>query len=75
MDGLSTTNTARGFQGASLVTDFIDQVEIQTGGFKPEFSALGGVINAITKSGTNCFQGFRLGHLGRHRHPGRAQEE
>lgn len=57
VDGLSTTNTARGFQGASLVTDFIDQVEVQTGGFKPEFSALGGVINAITKSGTNTFKG------------------
>lgn len=57
VDGLSTTNTARGFQGASLVTDFIDQVEVQTGGFKPEFSALGGVINAITKSGTNSFKG------------------
>ncbi|HEX9011465.1 MAG TPA: TonB-dependent receptor [Holophagaceae bacterium] len=57
VDGLSTTNTSRGFQGASLVTDFIDQVEIQTGGFKPEFSALGGVFNAITKSGTNEFKG------------------
>ncbi|WP_243295110.1 TonB-dependent receptor [Geothrix mesophila] len=57
VDGLSTTNTARGYQGASLVTEFIDQVEVQTGGFKPEFSALGGVINAITKSGTNAFKG------------------
>lgn len=57
VDGLSTTNTARGFQGAQLVTDFIDQVEVQTGGFKPEFSALGGVVNAITKSGTNAFKG------------------
>ena len=57
VDGLVTTNTSRGFQGAALVTDFIDQVEIQTGGFKPEFSALGGVVNAITKSGTNEFKG------------------
>jgi hypothetical protein len=57
VDGLSTTNNSRGFQGAMLVTDFIDQVEIQTGGFKPEYSALGGVINAVTKSGTNTFKG------------------
>ena len=57
VDGLSTTNNSRGFQGASLVTDFIDQVEVQTGGFKPEYSALGGVINAVTKSGTNAFKG------------------
>ena len=57
VDGLSTTNTARGFQGTSLVTDFIDQVEVQTGGFKPEYSALGAVVNAVTKSGTNEFKG------------------
>jgi len=57
VDGLSTTNNSRGFQGAMLVTDFIDQVEIQTGGFKPEYSALGGVVNAVTKSGTNTFKG------------------
>ncbi|MDP1830548.1 MAG: TonB-dependent receptor [Geothrix sp.] len=57
VDGLSTTNTSRGFQGTELVTDFIDQVEIQTGGFKPEFSALGGVFNAITKSGSNQLKG------------------
>ena len=57
VDGLSTTNTSRGFQGVELVTDFIDQVEVQTGGFKPEFSALGGVFNAVTKSGSNEFKG------------------
>jgi hypothetical protein len=57
VDGLSTTNSSRGFQGTQLVTDFIDQVEIQTGGFKPEFSALGGVFNAVTKSGTNEVKG------------------
>lgn len=57
VDGLTTTNTSRGFQGAMLVTDFIDQVEVQTGGFKPEFSALGGVFNAVTKSGSNELKG------------------
>ena len=57
VDGLSTTNTSRGFQGTQLVTDFIDQVEVQTGGFKPEFSALGGVFNAVTKSGSNELKG------------------
>ncbi|WP_306590586.1 TonB-dependent receptor [Geothrix sp. 21YS21S-4] len=57
VDGLSTTNSSRGFQGTQLVTDFIDQVEVQTGGFKPEFSALGGVFNAVTKSGTNEIKG------------------
>jgi Carboxypeptidase regulatory-like domain len=57
VDGLTTTDFRRGFQGAALVTDFIEQVEIQTGGFRPEFSALGGVFNAVTKTGGNEFRG------------------
>jgi hypothetical protein len=57
VDGLDTTDYRKGFQGAVMPTDFFDQVEVMTGGFRPEFSALGGVVNAITKSGTNEFQG------------------
>ncbi len=57
IDGLSTTDFRYGGRGASLNTDFIDQMDVQTGGFKPEFSALGGVINMITKSGSNDFHG------------------
>jgi outer membrane receptor protein involved in Fe transport len=57
IDGLDTTDYRLGFQGSNMPTDFIDQVEIQTGGFRPEYSALGGVVNAITKSGTNQFAG------------------
>jgi hypothetical protein len=57
VDGLTTTDFRRGFQGAALKSDFIDQVEVQTGGLKPEFSALGGVINAVTKSGSNDLKG------------------
>ncbi|HJU83548.1 MAG TPA: TonB-dependent receptor [Holophagaceae bacterium] len=57
LDGLVTSDFRYGGQGASLKTDFIDQVEVQTGGFRPEFSALGGVFNAVTKSGSNDFKG------------------
>lgn len=57
IDGVSTQDMRKGFQGGALPVDFIDQVEIQTAGFKPEFSALGGVFSAVTKSGTNKFEG------------------
>ncbi len=57
LDGLVTTDFRSGLQGATMKTDFIDQFEVQTGGFRPEFSALGGVISAITKSGTNQMKG------------------
>lgn len=57
LDGLNTTDSRYGGIGNSLVTDFIDQVEVQTGSFQAEYSALGGVFNAVTKSGTNNFEG------------------
>lgn len=57
VDGVTTTDVRYGGSSSSLVVDFLDQVEVQTGGFKPEFSALGGVVNAITKSGTNLTKG------------------
>ncbi|HJW10019.1 MAG TPA: TonB-dependent receptor [Holophagaceae bacterium] len=57
VDGLQSTDFRYGGQGSSLKTDFVDQVEIQTGGYKPEYSALGGVFNAILKSGSNDFKG------------------
>ena len=57
LDGLVTTDFRYGVQSSALPTDFLDQVEVQTGGFKPEYGALGGIFNAITKSGSNTFQG------------------
>ena len=53
LDGLVTTDFRVGFQGTGMKTDFIDQFEVQTGGFRPEYSALGGVVVAVTKSGSN----------------------
>ncbi len=57
LDGLNTTDSRYGGTGNSLVTDFIDQVEVQTGSFQPEYSALGGVFNAVSKAGSNDFAG------------------
>lgn len=56
LDGLTTNDPRYGGQSTELVTDFIDSVSVETGGFKPEYSAMGGVMNAITKSGSNNFQ-------------------
>nr|WP_320133331.1 carboxypeptidase regulatory-like domain-containing protein [uncultured Holophaga sp.] len=63
VDGLTTNDMRYGGQGASVMTEFIDQVDIQTGGYKPEFSALGGVFNVTTKSGSNEFQGTAWTHI------------
>ncbi len=57
VDGLMSNDLREGFSGAGMPSDFVDQVEVQTGGYKPEFSALGGVFNVVTKSGSNDFAG------------------
>lgn len=57
LDGLVTNDFRTGFQGAALPKEWVKQVEVQTGGFAPEYSALGGIVVAITKQGTNAFAG------------------
>ncbi|MDA7788294.1 TonB-dependent receptor [Gammaproteobacteria bacterium] len=54
INGLDTTNF-RNFTGSSTVPfEFYDIVEVKTGGYSAEYGkAIGGVINAITKSGSN----------------------
>ena len=47
-----------GFLGTNVNVDFIQEVEVKTAGFSPEYGqSNGGVINAITKSGGNAFSG------------------
>lgn len=57
LDGLLTNDFRTGFQGAAVPKDWIEQAEVQTGGFAPEYSALGGVVVAVTKQGTHTFAG------------------
>jgi hypothetical protein len=57
IDGLKTNDMRYGGQGMAMTTEFIDQMDVQTGGFKPETSATGGAINVLTKSGSNEFGG------------------
>jgi len=57
VDGLRTNDMRYGGQGVSMSQEFVDQIEVQTGGYKPEYSAMGGVFNVSTKSGSNNFAG------------------
>ncbi len=57
-DGIDTTDPVTSTFGANLAADAIEQVEVQTGGFKAEFGrSMGGIVNAVTKSGGNEFHG------------------
>ena len=58
IDGVNTTNVIKGSQGKAINNEFVQEVEVKTGGYQAEYGrALGGVINVITKSGGNQFHG------------------
>ena len=58
IDGINTTNVIKGFQGKAINNEFIEEVEVKTGGYQAEYGrALGGIVNVITKSGGNQFRG------------------
>ncbi|HEX7679898.1 MAG TPA: carboxypeptidase regulatory-like domain-containing protein, partial [Thermoanaerobaculia bacterium] len=48
IDGLNTTGVERGLQGKRLNLDFVQEVEVMTGGLPAEYGRMtGGTINAI----------------------------
>jgi hypothetical protein len=63
IDGVNTTNVIKGLQGKNLNPEFIQEVEVKTGGYQAEYGRnTGGVINVITKSGGNEFHGDVFGY-------------
>jgi outer membrane receptor protein involved in Fe transport len=58
LDGLDTTDGRFGTIGTALPFEFIQEVEVKTGGYQAEYGgAMGGVLNVLTKSGSNDFHG------------------
>jgi len=58
IDGIETTNIIGGLSGQNLLADFVEEVQIKSTGYSAEFGgSTGGVINVLTKSGTNSIHG------------------
>jgi hypothetical protein len=58
VDGVNTTGLQFGQSGSSVINDFIEEIEVITGGYNAEYGrATGGVVNVVTKSGTNEIAG------------------
>lgn len=56
LNGLNVTTLKTGLGSISLPWEAISQTEVQTGGVSAEFgSAIGGIVNAVSKSGSNDF--------------------
>jgi hypothetical protein len=61
IDGIETTNLISGTSGKNLIADFVEEVQVKSSGYTAEYGgATGGVINAVTKSGTNDWHGAAL---------------
>jgi len=65
LDGVNTTDPAFGGGGANLPFEFVQEVEIKTGGYGADQGlSTGGVFNVITKSGGNEFHGDVFAYYG-----------
>ena len=57
INGLNVTNFRNGLGFSNVPYEFYDQFQVKTGGYSAEFGrSTGGVINAVTKSGSNDFE-------------------
>ncbi len=56
LNGLNVTNIRKGMGEIDLPFEAIAQTQVKSGGIDPEFGgALGGIVNAVSKSGSNDF--------------------
>jgi outer membrane receptor protein involved in Fe transport len=74
IDGVNVTNMGYGALGSYSIYhgslgnatpfDFIKEVQVKTGGYEAEFGqATGGVVNVVTKSGSNNLRGSVFGYV------------
>ncbi len=64
VDGIDITGLTYGSLGPSVISEFIEESEVIAGGYSAEWGrAIGGIVNVITKSGSNKFKGSVFGTL------------
>jgi hypothetical protein len=62
VDGVNITGPTFGTVGTPVINDFIEEIEVVTGGYNAEYGrATGGVVNVVTKTGSNEFKGSIFG--------------
>jgi carboxypeptidase family protein/TonB-dependent receptor-like protein len=63
VDGLSVSDPGVGLVGSPLSLEFVKEANIVTGGYLPEYGRTqGGVLDVVTKSGSNEFHGTIFGN-------------
>ena len=62
IDGVNTTGLTYGTVASPVINDFIEEIEVLTGGYGAEYGrATGGVVQVVTKTGSNEFKGSIFG--------------
>lgn len=58
VNGLNITNFRNGIGSTMVPMEFVEEMQVKTGGYEAEFGrSTGGVINMVTKSGSNSLHG------------------
>ncbi|MBL9013890.1 MAG: carboxypeptidase regulatory-like domain-containing protein, partial [Myxococcales bacterium] len=64
VEGVNTTDTGFGGLATNLPNEFISETEVITGGYNAEFGrATGGIVNVVTKQGSDEFHGSVFGYV------------
>jgi outer membrane receptor protein involved in Fe transport len=64
VEGINTTDTGFGGISSNLPNEFISETEVITGGYNAEYGrATGGIVNVVTKQGSNQFKGSVFGYV------------
>ena len=62
--GIGSYSIVFGSLGSGVTFDFIKEIQIKTAGYEAEYGqAAGGVVNVITKSGSNVLRGSAFGYF------------
>ncbi len=63
--GLGTYNRNFGSVGTGINLSFIKEVQVKTGGYEPQYGkSTGGIVQIVTKSGSNQYHGAIAGYFG-----------
>jgi hypothetical protein len=64
INGVETTNLLSGVSGHAVLPEFVDEIQVKSSGYTAEYGgSTGGVINVVTKSGTNTWRGDMLANI------------
>jgi hypothetical protein len=58
IDGMNVGDSAVGTLGTLILNNFVQEIDVKTGSFMPEYGfSSGGIVSVVTKSGSNEFHG------------------